>query len=96
MWKTSTAEKNLGDADRDLMLDQVMKSGVPNSVDDRFFSEDVIQEDEDDTVTPTKVKREQEDSPPETTPEENSRREENGCQDCQTSWRTSCCVLLSG
>jgi hypothetical protein len=66
--ETSTAEKNLGDADRDLMLDQVMKSGVPNSVDDRFFSEDVIQEDEDDTVTPTKVKREQEDSP-ETTPE---------------------------
>jgi hypothetical protein len=88
--ETSTAEKNLGDADRDLMLDQVMKSGVPNSVDDRFFSEDVIQEDEDDTVTPTKVKREQEDSP------ENSRREEKGCQDCQTSWRTSCCVLLSG
>ena len=64
--ETSTAEKNLGDADRDLMLDQVMKSGVPNSVDDRFFSEDVIQEDEDDTVTPTKVKREQEDSPPKT------------------------------
>ena len=67
--ETSAAEKNLGDADRDLILDQVMKSGVPNSVDDRFFSADVAQEDECvGKVTPTKVKREQEDTP-EDTPE---------------------------
>ena len=56
------------------MLDQVMKSGVPNSVDDRFFKEQVPHEDEGcERVTPTKVKREQLDEPettPEKTPEE--------------------------
>ena len=67
--ESSTKEKNLGDADRGLMLDQVMKNGVPNSVDDRFFQEDVVHEDGNgDKVTPVKVKREKEDAP-ETTPE---------------------------
>eukprot|EP00435_Cladocopium_sp_Y103_P075887 s7_g68.t1 len=69
--ETSTAEKNLGDEDRDLMLDQVMKSGVPNSADDRFFNEDVPQEDEDVTPTRPKIKHEQPDEP-EATPEKST------------------------
>ncbi|CAL1127839.1 unnamed protein product [Cladocopium goreaui] len=39
--ETSAAEKHLGDDDRELMLDQVMKGGTPNDVDDRFFTEAV-------------------------------------------------------
>ena len=69
----------MGDDDRELMLDQVMKGGTPNDVDDRFFTEAVGREEaEGNSNTPEKshVKREPDASPEKTeTPEEQKRKQ---------------------
>lgn len=75
--ETSSAEKNLSNEDKDIMLRQVM-NGMPTDADDEFFHGEVNCEEEpeagsaSDKITPTKVKAEIEE-PAEQTPEEKRR-----------------------
>lgn len=68
MVETSASEKNLSDSDCDILLDQVLKSGIPTAGENKFFDQPVAREG-DVNESPVKVKEKKPDEII-TTPEE--------------------------